>query len=477
MTDTVLVVGLGPGALSGTPSATVDALMGADRVIVRTMAHPAAEELGAQRDIESCDDLYEAAETFEGVYEQIAERVLGSLGSVVYAVPGSPLYAERSVVELRSRAAERGVAVEVWPAPSFIDAAFAHLGIDPGARGFQVLDGRDLPDPLVLHLPTLIFHVDVPIVLEDVVSRLGRTFPDDAPVTVLAELGSADARSTVYPLSDLPPTEAGYRTSLYLDPEPVGILGAVAAMRRLRIECPWDAEQTHSSLAPYAVEEVNELLDALAHLEAADDESTFGAYAEVEDELGDVLLQVLFHSVLAEESGAFDFEDVAEVLRQKLVRRHPHVFGDVEVGGADDVVANWADIKAAEKGTERESLMDGVSASMPGLARATKLQHRASRVGFDWPGAAEVVGDVQEELDELVEVLDGPEAADELGDVLFAVVNLARHLDVDPEIALRAAVHRFESRFRKIEQLGDLETADVDEMNRLWEIAKAEESR
>ena len=475
----VTIVGFGPGSLSGTAAETLAALTALEHsVIVRTMHHPACKELAAMRPLTTCDDLYEASETFEDVYAAIADRVITATadGPVVYAVPGSPLYAERSVVQLRDRIAATELTLEIWPAQSFIDAAFALLEIDPGATGFQVLDGRDLPDPLLLHIPTLVFHVDVALVLGDVIAQLGRTLPDDTAVTILTELGSPAADATTCALSDIPMSAAGYRTSLYLDAPPVGIVGAVQAMRRLRIECPWDREQTHESLAPFAIEETFELVEALSHLAPGSpgvDEPDFGAYAEVEDELGDVLLQVIFHANLAAEVGAFDFEDVAETLRQKLVRRHPHVFGSVAVADADEVVANWHAIKAEEN--ERNSLMDGVPAGSPGLMRAIKLQQRASRVGFDWQSPSAVVSDVEEELAELIEVLDQPEAADELGDVLFAVANLARHLKVDPEVALRRAVGRFESRFRRIEQLGDLASADIDEMNRLWELAKTEE--
>ena len=473
------IVGLGPGGLTGTPTATFDALMSGDvTVIVRTLHHPACQELAEIRAVETCDDLYERSETFDDVYVAIAARVMaaGKRGRVIYAVPGSPLYAERSVVELRERVDAMDLTMEVWPAPSFIDAAFEALAVDPGATGFQVLDGRDLPDPMMLHLPTLVFHVDVPLVLGEVVARLGRTLPDEAPVTVLSELGSVDADVSVYVLSEIPLSAAGYRSSLYFEPPQVGVVGAIATMRRLREECPWDRQQTHETLAPFAIEETFELVEAISHLPPGSpdvDEPDFGAYAEVEDELGDVLLQVIFHANLASEVGAFDFEDVAETSRRKLVRRHPHVFGDVEVTDADEVVANWQAIKSEDKAPS--SLMDGVPNGSPGLMRAVKLQQRASRVGFDWPSASEVVRDVEEELAELVEVLDQPEAADELGDVLFAAANLARHLDVDPEVALRRAVARFESRFRRMEELGDLEAADADGLNRLWEIAKAEE--
>ena len=249
--------------------------------------------------------------------------------------------------------------------------------------------------------------------------------------------------------------------------------------------CPWDRLQTHESLAPYAVEETFELLEAISRLPAGSpdvEEPDYMAYADVEEELGDVLLQVIFHSNLADEVGAFDIEDVAETLRRKLVHRHPHVFGDVEVAGADEVVANWQAIKAAQK--PPGSLMDGVPGLLPGLERAIELQRRAARVGFDWPDARSVVGDVEEELEELVEVIDAgvqagvidrSEAVHELGDLLFAVANLARHLDVEPEIALRRAVARFERRFRRMEELDDLESADLDRLDTLWEQAKSEE--
>lgn len=481
LTGPLTIVGLGPGDLQALPPMVADRLFDpATTVIVRTLQHPAAEQLAARRHVTTCDDLYDDADSFEAVYQAIARRVMEAAPPVVYAVPGSPLYAERSVTEIRLRAAEAGVGVAVIPATSFLDVVFAELGIDPAFTGFQVLDGRDLPDPLLLHLPTVIFHADVPVVLADITARLGRTLADDTPITVLSDLGSVGATSSVHRLAELPSELAGLRTTLYLEPPPSGITGAIDAMRRLREECPWDREQTHDSLAPYAVEETFELVEAIGHLppgSPAVSEPDYGAYAELEDELGDVLLQVIFHSNLAAEVGAFDIDMVAETLRQKLVRRHPHVFGEVEVEDADHVVRNWQAIKAGERGP-RASLMDGVPGSLPGLSRAIKLQKRAGGVGFDWPSAAAVVGDVEEELEELVEVLDDPaEAPAELGDLLFAVANLARHLGVDPELELRRAVQRFEQRFRRMEQLGDLDSADVDEMNRLWETAKEEERR
>ncbi len=481
LSKVLIIAGLGPGDLSGTPAEVREALLDPGRrVILRTGQHPAAVQLARSRQVTTCDDLYDSGETFDDVYGAIVSRVLAAAeaGPVIYATPGSPLYGERTVAELRARCRSAGRPVEVRHAPSFLDEVFSALDLDPTDRGFTVLDGRDLPDPLILHLPTVVFQVDTGEVLDEALGRLGRTLPDSTPVTVLSDLGTESALIRTYPIGEVPTDVAGLCTSLFLDPPETGLVGAIRAMRRLRRECPWDQRQTHDSLTPYAVEETFELLEAIGRLPQGD-EIDYVAYHDVEDELGDVLLQVIFHSNLASEANAFDIEDVAETLRRKLVRRHPHVFGTLEVRDAEEVIANWVEIKAGEK--HRESLMDGVPSALPGLDRAVKLQKRAARVGFDWPDARSVVADVEEEIAELVEVIDQGEEADpahadhELGDVLFAVANLARHLGVAPELALRKAVNRFESRFRRMEELDDLAAADLDRLDDLWERAKREE--
>jgi MazG family protein len=248
-------------------------------------------------------------------------------------------------------------------------------------------------------------------------------------------------------------------------------------MRRLRAECPWDREQTHHSLVRNLVEESYELVEALARLpvEAPAGEPDFVAYDEVEDELGDVLLQVLFHSTMAREAGAFDIEDVAERLREKLVRRHPHVFGEVEATTAQEVLKNWEQIKQEEK--RRSSLMDDVPVGLPGMERAAKLQRRAATVGFDWEDSAAVMDKVREEVTELDEALnDRVQAEHELGDLLFSAVNLARHLHIDPEVSLRRAVDRFGERFRRMEASRDLAGLSLLELDELWEAAKVNET-
>lgn len=473
MADHITIVGLGPGDLIPEERGARRALDSDGPVLVRTLQHPAAQQLAEHKDVVSCDDLY-AAEAFELVYDAIADRVLNTDGPVVYAVPGSPLVAERSVAAIRAKANAAGVPVVVVPAPSFLDEMWLALEFDPAARGMQLLDGRDMPDPIVLQLPTVVFHIDVPVVLADVVDRLARTVPDDTEVTLVTDLASPDARVETVAVGDISPDAAGLRTSLFIDVEPVGIIGALQAMRRLRVECPWDQEQTHDSLVPYMIEEAHELVEAIGHLPAGapGGEADYGAYAEVEDELGDVLLQVLFHATLAAETGAFDFDDVAEQLRRKLIRRHPHVFADVEVRDADDVEANWSAIKDGER--SRDSAMDGVPAGLPALERAWKLQKRATAVNFDWPDLSGVIGQLADEVHELATAEDDAHRRDELGDVLFSAVNAARHVGVDPELALRRATARFESRFRVVEQLagGDVAGLSAAEALDLWAQAK-----
>lgn len=466
----ITIVGLGPGTLNRVPAPVRAVLLDPDaHVVVRTLRHPAASDLAGLRDVEPCDDLYDRSETFEDVYTAIADRVLerAGHGHVVYAVPGSPAIGEFAARRLMQSDAK----VEMIPGESFVDAVLAEVEYDPLDRGLQVLNGHELPDPLILDKPTIIGHLDRPEVLADVLDAISRVTPEEARVTVLSGLGAPDERVVDARPGALDAGLAGLRTSIFVDTEPGGLLGAIQVMRRLRVECPWDRAQTHASLVGNLVEEVYELIEAINSLSS--EEVDWAAYAAVEDELGDVFLQVLFHEAIARETGAFDIDGVAEVLRQKLVRRHPHVFADIEVEDASEVKQNWDRIKAAEPGGARDSSLDGVPSGMPALQRASKVQNRASKVGFDWETADQVLPKIGEELAELTEAMGGiGDAEAELGDLLFSVVNLARHLGVDPELALRSATATFESRFRRMEQLGPLDTLDLDQLNQRWEIAK-----
>jgi len=468
----ITITGLGPGTLDRVPKPVRDLLLDPRHtVVVRTIQHPAAAELGDIREIVFCDDLYDSSQTFDDVYSAIADRVIEATqnGPVVYAVPGSPMVGEFAVRAIIERVRE----VEIIPAESFVDAVLAEVGYDPFDRGLQILNGHALPDPLILDKPTIVGHLDRPEVLADVLDAVSRVTTEDTTVTLLVGVGGPEAEVVSAPPGEIPAGLAGVRTSLFVDAEPGGLIGAVHVMRRLREECPWDQGQTHQSLVKNLVEEVYELIEAIGRL--PEDDTDWVAYAGVEDELGDVLLQVLFHEAIARQVGGFDIDGVAEVMRQKLVRRHPHVFAEVEVSDAADVKENWDRIKAEERGDERDSVLDGVPEGIPALHRASKVQNRAAKVGFDWADPTQVLPKVGEELAELERAMAGEGSVEaELGDLLFSVVNLARHLGVDTELALRSATTKFERRFRRMEDQGPLDGLSLEELDQRWEAVKSE---
>ena len=249
------------------------------------------------------------------------------------------------------------------------------------------------------------------------------------------------------------------------------IMALVDVMARLRSPdggCPWDLEQNFRTIAPYTIEEAYEVADAIER----DD------MAALKDELGDLLFQAVFHARMAEEEGLFDFAEVAQAIADKMVRRHPHVFGDADMRSADEQTAAWEEQKAHERAAKgHASMLDDVPVGLPGLARAVKLQKRAARVGFDWTDAKDVLSKISEETAELAEAMDGADAdkiEDEFGDLLFVLANLSRHLKVDPEAALRRTNEKFIRRFQYIEEtLGErLADASLEEMEALWTKAK-----
>ena len=248
-----------------------------------------------------------------------------------------------------------------------------------------------------------------------------------------------------------------------------------AIMHRLRAPggCPWDAEQSHESLISNLIEEAHECVDAIRS----------GNIEHLREELGDVLLQVVFHSELAAESKAFTFDDVAAGISEKLVRRHPHVFGTSAAGTTAAVLAQWDEIKRGEKGAQESSYLHGIGKGLPAMLRAAKLQKKAAKVGFDWPDARGVLAKVREELDELEaewESGDDPKIDEELGDVLFSLVNLMRYRHLDPEVLMASANDKFECRFalmeKALKQRGlALEAASLEEMEAEWQKAKQEQ--
>ena len=247
-------------------------------------------------------------------------------------------------------------------------------------------------------------------------------------------------------------------------------------MHRLRAPggCPWDAEQTHESIIPNLIEEAYETVDTIQR----------GDHEHLKEELGDLLLQVVFHSEMAEEAGRFNLDDVARGISEKLVRRHPHVFGESDASDSDAVLQQWDAIKRTEKGDEEMPYLHGVGKGLPGLLRASKLQKKAAKVGFDWPVEIGVIAKIREELHELVCAVDEQDldaVSEEMGDLLFSVVNLARFRKIDPEILMAAANNKFENRFGEMERILrsknlTLEAATSAQMEDAWEAAKRKQS-
>jgi tetrapyrrole methylase family protein/MazG family protein len=451
-----VVVGLGPGDPGLISAAAHDALAEIEPRFVRTTRHPSAALAGPAV---SFDPVYESAATLDEVYETIVERLISEAEgrTVLYAVPGSPLVAERTV-ELLKR--DSRVEVRVIPAVSFIDLAWERLGIDPIAEGARLVDGHRFAEEAAgLPGPFLVAQCDSPLVLSEIKLAI-----DDGPrVTVLQRLGLADESIVECDWDDLDRRiQPDHLTCLWIpvmaDPVAAELVRFDVLVRELREKCPWDRSQTHQSLTRYLIEETYELLEAIDELD----------YDHLEEELGDLLYQIAFHATLAREEGQFELADVVRRIHDKLVERHPHVFGP-----PGTPVPNWEELKRAQKG--RASIMDGVPGHLPSLLYAFTVQGKAASVGFDWENAAGAWPKVHEELQELAEAMAdgdaaGPAVNEELGDVLFSVVNVARHLGLDPEAALRDAAAKFRDRFRAMEVLAAERGVELDDD--LWEEVK-----
>jgi len=479
-TPSVVVVGLGPAGPDLVTAGALDALAQPVRRFLRTARHPSAVVV---EDATTFDHLYEQADTFADVYQAITDALVVAAatdGEVVYAVPGSPYVLERSV---RHLLADPRVDVRVVPGLSFLDLAYGRLGIDPVEASVRLVDGHEFATAGAGERgPMLVAHSHAPWVLSDI--KLAVDGPGSDEVVVLQRLGLPDEHVLTVRWEDLDRSvEPDHLTCLYVPhvAEPVGaeLVRFHGIVRRLRDECPWDRQQTHESLTRYAVEEVYELIEAIGRLDGSG-----AADEELEEELGDVLLQVFLHSAITEQEGRFSIADVAAGISEKMVRRHPHVFGSTTVSGADQVATNWEAIKAAEKGLGagvRASSVDGVPGDLPALAYARELSARASKAGFDWDVPEGTLAKVAEELDEVREVFDDPAAVGaEVGDLLFATVNLARHRGVDPEAALRQAAAKFRRRIQACEALAaerglDTRTAGLPALDALWDEVKAAE--
>ncbi len=475
----VVVVGLGPAGPECVTEHTVAEIARVPHRYLRTGRHPSASLVP---DAITFDDIYEAADTFADVYAEITDRLVAAAqqyGEVLYAVPGSPLVLERTV---RALGADQRIECVVYPAMSFLDVIYARLGIDPVEAGVTLVDGHQFAVAAAgLAGPLLVAHTHANWVLSDIKLAVENASGDE-PVIILQRLGSPDELITHTTWAELDrAVEADHLTSIYIPhlAAPVGaeLVRFHQLARTLREQCPWDQEQTHQSLVRHLLEETYEVVDALQALNPDDPRTD----DDLVEELGDLLYQIEFHATIAEQEGRFTMADVAQGVHDKLVRRHPHVFGDVVATDTATVLSNWDAIKQEEKG--RTSIFEGVPRSLPALSYADAVQRKAAKVGFDWPDVDGAWPKIEEEATEVqAAVADGNHDAvhDEMGDLLFAVVNVARHLGVEPESALRAATLKFRERFERVETLARdrgivLKTAGLPALDALWDEVKATE--
>lgn len=428
----VVVVGLGPGDPALVTAGTLAAIerVPADARFLRTAVHPSAHLVAGAA---TFDRHYEAADTFDEVYRRIVDDLVvaaGEHGEVLYAVPGSPRVLERTVDWLAEAAEEGRIELEVLAAMSFVDLAWVRLGVDPYEDGVRLVDGHRFAVAAAGERgPLLVAHCHNRRVLSDI--KLAVEDPPTRPVVILQRLGLPDEAVTVVDWADLDRSvEPDHLTSVFVPELAAPVAGEVAAfvelVARLRAECPWDAEQTHRTLTRHLLEETYEVLEALDAVGDGGPDTDPAAYAHLEEELGDLLFQIVFHTTLATEAGAFGLGEVARGVHDKLVLRHPHVFGAVEVSGSDDVVSNWEAIKKAEKG--RASIFDGIPEHLPALLYALKVLKKAATLGV------------------------APDASDgSVGARLLALVAEARADDVDPEAQLRTAAAALREKARSIE--------------------------
>lgn len=504
--EKIVVLGLGPGDWRLVTIEAQEILSSSPEVYLRTTRHPAVKDLPTNLKLHSFDSIYEESPTFEEIYERISSTLVEiaqrSPSPVVYAVPGHPLVAEASVRKLLARAKEKNLATRIVPGLSFLDVVFATLRLDPLEAGISVLDALEVaagPDEVEASekakwlpssqwldptQPVLICQLYNRRTAAGVKLALLEAYPADHPVTIVQAAGvRGEERVEVRSLKELDHGDSlDHLTCLYVPALPIDealprfeTLEYIVARLRGPGGCPWDREQTHQSLKGHLIEETYEVLEALDS----------GKPDKLAEEFGDLLLQVVLHAQIASEVDDFAMPDVLSGISSKLIRRHPHVFGETAVSGSAEVLRNWDQIKRAERraaaneeeGKTPQSILSSLPASMPALAFAQGLQQRAARVGFDWKTLEPVLEKVADEVSELSRAESPEEKLIEFGDILFSLVNVARWLRIDAEEALRLANRRFRARFQLMEEMAaerliEMRKLSLEQLDELWEEAK-----
>ena len=479
------IMGLGPGAYEALTIGALKELKNNKNIYFRTEKHPTVDFLKEEGvKFESYDHAYEKYDSFDDVYKYIAEDLITKVKDdedLIYAVPGHPLVAERSVINLIDLCKENNIQYEVLPAVSFVDAMMEALQVDP-IEGVKIIDAFDMKNQILdKRVGTIITQVYNNFIASEVKLRLLEGYEDNTEIIFVRAAGVKGLESIrKIPLYELDWQEdIDYLTSIYIPKDLDNkkdfqdLLDIIETLRNPG-GCPWDREQTHESLKSALIEECYEVIDAI---ENEDEDALI-------EELGDVLLQVVFHASIGKEDGYFDIMDVIGAISDKMINRHPHVFGNGEADNSEQVVANWDEIKKEEKGIETlTEEMKNIAKSLPATTRAYKVQKKAKKVGFDWDDINCAMDKVKEELNEIKDVYNCEDKSiieGEVGDLLFACINVARFLEVDGELALDKTIKKFINRFSYIESEAiknnkSLKDMTLEEMDKLWEEAKSSE--
>ncbi|MEG1810222.1 MAG: nucleoside triphosphate pyrophosphohydrolase [Clostridia bacterium] len=456
-----------------------NAILGASHLFLQTTQHPSAQwVLDSNIPFESMDDLFDRSLDFDELNRRIADRVVCG-ENAVYAMPGRGAGAAQLSAILAS-ANNAGIELEILPSSGFGEAAMAILPIATDTSHLLMCAANSLPATLDPYIPLCVEELDTRLRAGEVKLTLSEYFPQAHTVHIINMDNSGIYRSDEIPLYELD-RQPSYSSStvLYVEAVPFdkleryGVEQLVEVLIRLRAPggCPWDAEQTHSTLRSALIEETYEVLDAIER----DDSDALC------EELGDLLLQIAFHTYIEQERAEFTLRDVASGIVKKLIYRHPHVFGSVQVSNANDVLFNWEQLKKLEKNIKTQSeAMHAIPSGLPALMRSAKVQKKAADVGFDWDNAADAIAKIHEEADELYEAINSDSidaVSEELGDLLFSAVNVARLLKRDPELTLRAATDKFIARFELMERTiiasgHSPANMTLAEMDVFWEKAK-----
>jgi len=478
----IKIVGLGPGAREAVTIGAYEELKKADKIFLRTEIHPTVEylrEWGIK--FETYDEKYESLDSFDDIYKNIALDLIekhDEFKDIVYAVPGHPQVAEKTVSLLLKLCDEKKVEYRILPAVSFIDALIDALRIDPVA-GLKILDAFDLDSQIQdRRCGTVITQVYDKYIASEVKLKLMEYYKGDSEIYFVRAAGIKGQESIrKIKLFELDrQSDIDYLTSVYIPRDTESIMDfadLLGVMDTLRGEngFPWDREQTHESLKRYLVEESYEVIEAI-------DEKN---YAMLSEELGDVLFQVVFHAKIGKENEAFDINDVINTICLKMINRHPHVFAKAVADTSEAVLVNWDNIKRVEQGLKSHTdELKHVAKSLPSLMRAEKVQKKAAKIGFDWDSVEGAMDKVLEEYHEVREAYmgnDKEKTIEEIGDLIFAAVNVARFLDIDPENALHYTIEKFISRFQHIEDKAvskglTINEMTLEEMDSLWNEAK-----